>query len=248
MASSQNLYDPERIKNIGEIMPGLISYAEVGDEIALGLEGDPAFPDVYRGSRPTGVITGFSKNNDETIVTAKIDGETMNLPSNTIGAYNTWEFTSKGFEKVKEREELKASRAEAQMRSSQYRGVNDMEERILRLEESIKKIESLNDSFRSTVVSTFNNVCREVDQVAEKQGLNAKFCGTLAKKYSQVVKSRSEKTFRGTEAKHTDSEKEDADGDASEISMSSVGNSNTARSEKLNFSEDDEASDEGSDY
>lgn len=249
MASSQNLYDPERIKNIGEIMPGLLSYARVGDEIALGLKGDPAFPDVYRGSRPTGVITDITRNNDETIVTANVDGEIMKLPSNTIGAYNTWEFTSKGFEKVRQREEIKASRAESELRNQEYRGVSSLEERVSQIEKSLRDIQSTNQTFRSTVVSTFNNICKEVDKVAESQGLNTQFCGTLSRKYNQHVKSRSEKTFRGTESntdQDSDSDGSDDSDDSAKNSVASM-NSENARSEKLYFSDEDKASYNGSD-
>lgn len=244
MVSSKNLYEPNRLQNIGEIMPGLIQYAQVGDEIALGLVGDPMFPDSYRGSRPTGVIKSIENVNDETIVRADINGEIMDLPSNTIGAYNTWEFTEKGFETVKAREELKASRAEEELVKQDYRGVTEnLENRLKALEEAVQKIASTQTSFRSTVVSTIKEVASEVNNLSSTQGLESKFCGTLVGKYNDLVKSRSESQFRGTKNEEFEhgSEHENSDVENDDEEKNSYISSDRARSEKLAFSGDDES-------
>ena len=198
------------------------------------------FPDSYRGSRPSGVIKSIESVNDETIVRAEINGEMMDLPSNTIGAYNTWEFTEKGFETVKAREELKASRAEQELVKQDYRGVSEnLENRLKALEEAVQKMASTQTSFRSTVVSTIKEVASEVNNLASTQGLESKFCGTLVGKYNDLVKSRSESQFRGTKDETSEHENSDVEGDNEE--KHSYVSSDRARSEKLDFSGDDES-------
>jgi hypothetical protein len=247
MTSHSNLYDTERIQKIGEIMPGLCNYAEKGDEIALGLVGDPEFPEAYRGSRPTGIIEDIKKENDATIISARMeDGQLMNLPSTTIGAYNTWEFTDSGFNKVLKREEEKAARSESSISSPvpDYRGANtgdlsNIEERLKNIEQTLRKFEMTQSTFRSTVVSTFKEVANDVNRLSESQGLNTKFCGSLVGRYEDLMKSRSESKFRGSKEYEDEDEEEYRGSEDDEELNSSVISSEQSRNEKLNFSDDD---------
>lgn len=254
MTSHSNLYDADRIQKIGEIMPGLCNFAEKGDEIALGLVGDPEFPQAYRGSRPIGIIENISNENDATIISARMeDGQLMKLPSTTIGAYNTWEFTEKGFEKVLKREEEKSARSESSISGTEYRGAStgdfsNIEKRLSSIEQALRKFEMTQSSFRSTVVSTFKEVANDVNRISESQGLDTKFCGTLVGRYDDLMRSRAESKFRASSDKYKDedeyrgSEDEDEDeyrGNDDEELNSSVVSSERSRNEKLNFSDDD---------
>ena len=191
-----NLYDPERLQKIGEIMPNLCKYAEVGDEITLGLKGDPEFPDSYRGSsRPSGVIQKIQNVDDGIMVTAQMDdGTLMNLPSTTIGAYNTWEFTDDGFEKVLKREEDRA-RSEAKLSEAdppvEYRGggSDSYDLKISRLEQEMLEKDKVHDSFRKTVVQTFKAMASEVNDLYEKMGAESKFCGALSSRYDELFQN-----------------------------------------------------------
>lgn len=223
MSSQQKLYDPERLQKIGEILPGLCKYAEPGDEINLGLVGDPQFPDVYRGNRPSGVIDSIEKHNDATIINATIDGKQMSLSSTTIGAYDTWEFTKKGFDQVLKREEEKAARSERfEEHDVEFRGNNDLLDRIDMLEQKIKELELTQQTFRSTVVSTIKEVAEDVNNVSLNQGLETKFCGTLVGKYNDKMN-----------IKHRGEEKQE-----SLVSYNS--HSTSSDNDKLSFFEDDE--------
>ena len=81
MATTSPAFDPERIAKIANIVPNFIDFAAPGDEIHLGLEGDPAMPTVYRGSeRPTGHIVSIRGNRGERVVEVKLkSGATMEL-------------------------------------------------------------------------------------------------------------------------------------------------------------------------
>ena len=106
MSNTINLYDPKRIEKIASVQPRLCSFASEGDEITLGLKGDPAFPYEYRNSRPIGTINNVEKKNDSMIVHATLqNGENVMLSSNTMSAYDTWEFTEKGLKNVLKRQQ-----------------------------------------------------------------------------------------------------------------------------------------------
>ncbi len=198
------MYNPDRIQKIGEIMPGLCEYAQAGDKIHLGLEGDPEFPAAYRGtSRPTGTIQSIRNEGDATIVTAKMDdGRTRELSSRTIGAYDTWEFTEEGFRGVLAREEKKSARAEQAL---EYRGTSDSDTKSL--ETKIAQLEDFVESqqaFRKVVVSTMSEIAKDVVNLSKVNGLEAKFCGTLTDRYSALMESRAESSFRGSPALEED--------------------------------------------
>ena len=178
------LYNPERIQKIGEILPGLCSYAEKGDEIHLGLDGDPEFPAVYRGSRPTGIIEDIQTENDATIITARFeDGSVKKLSSRTISAFDSWEFTDKCFEKVKQREESKTASLE-----SDYRGTNneDYETKIARIESELTSYGQTQDAFRKTVITTLKEIANDVSSIAKESGYEPKFCSYLTKRYDEM--------------------------------------------------------------
>lgn len=192
-----SLYDPDRIKKIGEILPGLCQYAQRGDKIHLGLDGDPEFP--YRGSsRPTGVIRDIRADNDATIVVADMnDGSTKHLSSRTVGAYDTWEFTEDGFNGVLKREQEKAARAESAL---EYRGTNNdmsIETKMARLEGDLAGYGESQDAFRKTVVATMREIASDVVKLAQSSGSDAKFCNVLTSRYDQMVEARAESSFRG---------------------------------------------------
>ena len=144
----------------------------------------------YRGTqRPTGNITNIYNDGDEQIVEAEFDGRTEKLSSSTLSAHKVWEFTEKGFKNVLAREEEKAARAEQPL---SYRGApssnDELETKVARLESALKDM----DLFKETCVATMKEIANEVHQMSVKNGLEAKFCGTLTKRYDALMESRSQ--------------------------------------------------------
>jgi hypothetical protein len=123
MTTTSPAFDPERIAKIANIVPNFIDFAAPGDEIHLGLEGDPAMPTVYRGSeRPTGHIVSIRGNRGERVVEVKLkSGTTMELAEPETSPFKVWEFTDDGYKGVllraetaaKERAEEEKKRAAA---------------------------------------------------------------------------------------------------------------------------------------
>ena len=181
MTSQSNLYDADRIQKIGSIMPKIVSFAKKGDEIHLGLVGDPEFP--YRNSRPTGIIEDMRKEDDTVVVTAKMkNGEIMELPSTTISAHRVWEFSDKTFD-----EKIQESKNNAQSVTN-YRGApnEDLLKRIEKIEKTLSDNDALQKTFRSTIVGTFNEIAKDVVSLGSTTGLEPRFCGTLVQKTEQM--------------------------------------------------------------
>lgn len=237
---SQGLYDSERISKISTILPGLSQYIQKGDELCLGLQGDPMFP--YKGvERPTGVVQDIEKVGDSTHITARMnDGSTRKLTDRTIGAYDSFEFTSAGFDKVLKREEEKAARSES-LSGSAYRNASAPAESG-RMEAEIAALRKENDAFKKTIVSTLREIAAEVSHLGTEARLETKFCSTLARKYDDMMEARAESSFRGADdVDDDDDDDDDADDDAEGDSDREEGSARDggARSEKFMFSESD---------
>ena len=57
----------KRLEKIEKIMPVFWSYVEEGDEIELGLVGDPLFPEEYKHERPHGMVTHVQSCSDDSL-------------------------------------------------------------------------------------------------------------------------------------------------------------------------------------
>ena len=120
--SSAPAFSPERIGKIAKIVPNFLDFARPGDEVQLGLEGDPAFPASYRGSkRPVGNIQSISGARGERIASIKLkSGAVTECEEANTSPFKVWEFSDAGYQEVLARAEREA-RAQKQMQQ-QYRG------------------------------------------------------------------------------------------------------------------------------
>jgi hypothetical protein len=229
------LYDSERISKIGTILPGLTQYIQRGDELCLGLEGDPMYP--YRGTeRPTGIVRDVETDGDTTYITTDMnDGSTRKLSSRTVGAFDTFEFTPSGFEKVLKREEEKAARSESLSGSSYRNAAGDSS----RLESQMEVLRNENDAFKKTIVSTLREIAAEVAQLGTEARLETKFCSSLAQKYDDMMEARAESAFRGTLPGESESDGDSDAGDAVDDEDAVEPTADVSRSEKFAFSESD---------
>ena len=120
-------FDPERIKKISNIVPNFLDFAQAGDEVHLGLEGDPAMPVTYRGTeRPTGVITCIKGQRGDRVASIKLkSGSTVECEEGNTSPYKVWEFTDAGYKGVLARAEVAAEQrkqSEQQKSAQVYRG------------------------------------------------------------------------------------------------------------------------------
>lgn len=130
-------YDSDRISKIETIMPGFIAYAAVGDEVELGLKGDPCYP-YGDGPRPLGTIEsiygGAERRGVEILLT---DGTRVRCDEDDYRPSSVWEYTSSGYRGVMDREEAERKKKIEEKRAAEeketmpsdgdkpYRGTQD---------------------------------------------------------------------------------------------------------------------------
>ena len=196
MVKSSAIYDQERVGKIGNIMPMFTQVAKVGDEVLMGLEGEPCFPYQDR-DRPTAVIQSIEKAPNNTSISLKMaDGTTKTVDKYNIAPDCVWEFSEKSFEKVMERERVAAEkRAEAKIKpvTTEYRGsTSGGEVDMLRAELSAaqKKMQD----FHNVYIATLNELVCDVCKLDTSN--TTEFCQVFKKQYEEMI-NRSESKFRG---------------------------------------------------
>ena len=122
--SSAPAFSPERIGKIAKIVPNFLDFARPGDEVQLGLEGDPAFPASYRGTkRPIGNIQSISGARGERVATIKLkSGAVTECEEANTSPFKVWEFSDSGYQEVLARAEREANAHKQAQAQQQYRG------------------------------------------------------------------------------------------------------------------------------
>jgi hypothetical protein len=99
-----DLYDSDRLSKIAEIMPKFASHAQAGDEIMLGLEGDPSFPSEFQADRPMGTIVKVKETPNGNALKVKMStGKVVTVHPNSFDPKMVWEFTDDSFQNVLQR-------------------------------------------------------------------------------------------------------------------------------------------------
>ena len=112
-------HEPARVNRVSRIMKSLIDSAYVGDEVELGLKGEPAFPDAYRGAaRPKGTILSIDGEVGTRAVTIGLtSGSSVVCEEDNHSGRRIWEFSEKGFRGVQDREEVKYAAAQREQKT-----------------------------------------------------------------------------------------------------------------------------------
>jgi len=127
-SAAANPYHPERLEKIQQIIPSFLDFARPGDEIELGLDGDPSYPVKYRGAngRPKANVVEIEGPRGSRVLHAKLQGSgrTIELAEDETSAQKVWQFTDAGYNKVLARTEAEtAMRAQKQAKEAEYRGI-----------------------------------------------------------------------------------------------------------------------------
>lgn len=183
-------------------MPQFSNVANVGDQVLMGLEGDPAFP--FKGQRPTAVVTKVSnKGGDDVNLTLKLStGEEKIVNPYTIDPKSVWEFSDDTFTKVMEREravQAKAMAAEkARAEPAVYRGTpNDMHAQISQLRKELAEERQLTRNFHNTYIASLHELANDV-QSLDTTGKACQFCRTFNSEYKKMQSRGEMSLYRGT--------------------------------------------------
>lgn len=211
---NNGVFDRERLDKISNINASFFSVARVGDEVHMGLQGDPAFP-YSDHARPMATIQDVKHvgNNNVQVQLGMADGTTRMVDKYTISPGDVWEFTDASFEKVLHREQqAHMSRAETALKAApvheKYRGVESLSSEIEQLRAELNAERDLVKSFHNTYIASMSELATDICKLDTKNEAN--FCRTFKKEYNTMM-HRAEGKFRGTasQTKEEDSMSED---------------------------------------
>ena len=190
---SSKTYDPERVSKLAEIATKFTSHAMVGDEIVLGIAGDPEMPARYRsGARPKGVITRI-KNEGTEHATLRVHldtGKTIDLAPHNISGERVWEFTDASWAKVLTRSEpaSKKSSSEAYRGSASGNDLTSLREQLSSLSAKYDRDMAEAKEFNSALVDSIAQITGEVVQTNP----NAKFSRVFQSEFKGMSKNAKE--------------------------------------------------------
>jgi hypothetical protein len=191
---SSKTYDPERVAKLAEIATKFTSHAMVGDEIVLGIAGDPEMPARYRnGARPKGVITRI-KNEGTEHATLRVHldtGKTIDLAPHNISGERVWEFTDASWAKVLARNSEPAPKKNAAYRgsaSSSGDELSSLREQLSSLSAKYDRDMAEAKEFNSALVDSIAQITGEVVQTNP----NAKFSRVFQSEYKGMSKNSKE--------------------------------------------------------
>lgn len=212
------LYDPERVDKISQIMPRFSEHVQVGDEILLGLEGDPLYPEKYNDYRPKGVVTKVKQLDGGASIKVQMEnGSKVTLAPGELDPQKVWEFSDDSFQKVLQRS---IPQEQSNFESNDYRGSENVDFKssssdIQQLKQELAMLKSQYETdqiearqFNNTLIATMNEVAQDVCA----SNPNAGFCNIFTGEYRSMFKGGDNSTTM-KEDKMFDSDFSDSDSD-----------------------------------
>ena len=120
----------------------------------------------------------------------------------SLSPNDVWEFTDDAFEHVLEREQEKQEmkhRAESSLYDNEYRGTSldiDLQRQVSELKNELRAERELNKTFHNTVIDSFREFSNDICKLDHNKA--CKFCHVFNNQYNQMMRNRSESSFRGT--------------------------------------------------
>jgi hypothetical protein len=195
-----DMYNPERIQKISEIMPRFNAHVQPNDEIMFGLEGDPMFPQSFAGNRPTGVVqkvknSGGSAEN-ATIRVKMNNGQVKDIPYGSVNPETLWEFTDESFQKVLKRSIDRNMPEE----TPEYRGATDLgsveslRAELNALKGSMDAERAETQNFNNALIATIHEIAGDVCKASTKyrgatdlDSGDESFCSVFNKEYNKMM-------------------------------------------------------------
>lgn len=195
------VYDQDRVLKIGAIMPKFNQVAQIGDNVLMGLEGDPKFPYTNPNERLSATIKDITRKSTGTEIQLKLsDGTSKTVNEYSIAPADVWEYSDQGFQKVFERERkkvqsenMRSSRAEATLAEP---GSKSLQAQIAQLRSELETERQMTRNFHTTYVASLHELASDVCKL-DTSGKHASFCRTFNEEYDKM-QSRGEKSlYRG---------------------------------------------------
>lgn len=192
-------FSHDRIDRISKIMPEFCNVAHIGDEVMLGLQGDPSFP-FEMNARPTAKVAQVQTTESGPQVTLQLsDGREKTVNKYTIAPGDVFEYTDASFTNVLARVRAKQTSIASPKETPMYRGVDlaDLREEITQLRSELHTERELTRSFHQIYLAGLKELTNDVCEL-DPSGNNCKFCRTYALEYDKMQSRAEEGLYRGT--------------------------------------------------
>ena len=189
------IYDEDRVKRLSKIQRSFCSAVRVGDIVEFGLQGDPQFPEEYRGSRPKGkVIRVKGVGTDGASIRVKLNtGSVVDVMPYSLDPRRVWEFSDEHFPSVVKRNQPAISTSDVAPPPSSEEKYGSMVPKS-EYEALLSKVDMLssrldkevadNKNFNGAIVASFSEMANEVRKVSKE---DTPFCNTFTTEYRQMV-------------------------------------------------------------
>jgi len=206
----------DRIDRISKIMPEFCNVAQVGDEVMMGLEGDPSFP-FTDSNRLTATISKVDHSDSGPEITLDMsNGRQKTVNQYTIAPGEVFEYTDKSFSDVLDRERTKhMAVTESRSESPVYRGsdLSELKQEISQLRSELQAERDLTRSFHQTYLAGLKELTNDVCQL-DSSGTACQFCRTFNAEYDKMRARAEEGTYRGTSDVEEEGEEEEDEEDS----------------------------------
>ena len=180
-------YSQERIENISRIMPTYGAFVKDGDEVELGLKGDPLYPTAYRNSRPRGVVKSVFGPKGAQVVNVQLNeefgGKMAHCDVRTLNPYLLFEPAEASYQNAIKRAEenpemQKSLREEFEQNDVAFRGMKQLEKepsygRVDELNERISQLESEHERTRETMMRAITGLANDISARASNEATYA---------------------------------------------------------------------------
>lgn len=215
-------YSQERIENISRIMPTYGAFVNDGDEVELGLKGDPLYPEAYRNSRPRGVVKSVFGPKGAQVVNVQLNekfgGKMAHCDVRTLNPYLLFEPIEASYQNAIERAEenpemQKSLRDEFDKNEVAFRGIKQPETepsygRVDELNKRIAQLESEHERTRETMMRAIKGLANDINAGASSE---ATYAGRMLEMMDDDVEDEIE--FRGLDDDDEDDETSDEEDD-----------------------------------
>ena len=209
----EDLLHPERLKTLEQIMGLYGRHIDVGDEIRVGVEGDPCSRYRAIDEAPSARVDKIIERHDDGFVrfraTLERSGESVEFTNRSYDPSGVWEIHPSYIERFSDRvtgggtsayrsTESEHTKAIQQLSDRLSSFTADVSERIAALEETHERYRGGSDSdqaFRETMASTIRALAGDTLRIA--RGEPVEFAYEYVNRYDMALEDRASTQYRG---------------------------------------------------
>jgi hypothetical protein len=233
--------DPQRIEKIGSVMPELNSFVQKSDVLLMGLDNDNLYP-YENGQRPMCQVLDVRHDGSGTELDVKnmSTGDVFTIPKNTVAPEHLWQFESKSFQDVINRQMAEAdvsvsARSGAAAAADAMPMANDLGSKVAFLEQVIGQMAadmSERQVFDMNVTRALDRLSKDMMRVSVSKA--PKFAPSFHNEYAAALSDASSSSSdSASELSFSESESELSESEMSESSASSSSDGSSFAAELL---------------